>query len=87
MALSMTVSRDIEFVGLVQLPVYCKVTQIHGSKDAMVASVSMMHMASGGPVVDCRSVAFVLDLDGPNFIAQAYAHAKSLPEFAGATDC
>jgi len=87
MALSMTVSRDIEFVGPVQLPVYCKVTQLRGGKDAMVASLSMMHMASGGPVVDCRPVTFVPDLDGPNFIAQAYAHAKSLPEFAGAIDC
>ena len=27
------------------------------------------------------------DLDGPNPIAQAYIHLKSMPEFAGATDC
>jgi hypothetical protein len=27
------------------------------------------------------------DLDGANPIAQAYAHIKTLPEFAGATDC
>jgi hypothetical protein len=26
-------------------------------------------------------------LDGENPIKQAYAHIKSLPEFAGATDC
>lgn len=26
-------------------------------------------------------------LDGDNPIAQAYAHLKTLPEFAGATDC
>jgi hypothetical protein len=27
------------------------------------------------------------DLDGPNPIRQAYLHLKTLPEFAGATDC
>ena len=27
------------------------------------------------------------DLNGANPIAQAYIHLKSLPEFAGATDC
>jgi len=27
------------------------------------------------------------DLTGANPIAQAYAHIKTLPEFAGATDC
>ena len=27
------------------------------------------------------------DLQGQNPIAQAYAHIKTLPEFAGATDC
>ena len=27
------------------------------------------------------------DMQSPNPIAQAYAHLKTLPEFAGATDC
>ena len=27
------------------------------------------------------------DIEGDNPIAQAYAHLKTLPEFAGATDC
>ena len=37
----------------------------------------------------CHDVAVVCayNLDGANPIAQAYAHLKSLPEFAGATDC
>jgi hypothetical protein len=30
---------------------------------------------------------FAPDLNGKNFIAQAYEHLKTLPEFAGATDC
>jgi hypothetical protein len=30
---------------------------------------------------------FTHNLAGKNFIAQAYDHMKTLPEFAGATDC
>ena len=30
---------------------------------------------------------FTPNLDGQNFIAQAYNHLKTLPEFSGATDC
>ena len=30
---------------------------------------------------------FVPNLEGQNFIAQAYEHLKTLPEFAGAEDC
>lgn len=30
---------------------------------------------------------FEVNLDGPNFIAQAYEHLKTLPEFSDATDC
>jgi hypothetical protein len=28
-----------------------------------------------------------LDIDGENPVRQAYLHLKTLPEFAGATDC
>jgi hypothetical protein len=30
---------------------------------------------------------FVPEMKNSNFIAQAYEHLKTLPEFAGATDC
>jgi hypothetical protein len=30
---------------------------------------------------------FAPNLDGANFIKQAYEHLKTLPEFSGATDC
>jgi hypothetical protein len=30
---------------------------------------------------------FQPDLGGANFLAQAYAHLKTLPEFSGAVDC
>jgi hypothetical protein len=34
-----------------------------------------------------KSYACAYDIDGANPIAQAYAHLKTLPEFAGAVDC
>jgi hypothetical protein len=34
-----------------------------------------------------KQYSFVPNLNGANFIAQAYAHLKTLPEFAGAIDC
>jgi hypothetical protein len=37
----------------------------------------------------CHDVLFVMayDIDGENPVRQAYLHLKTLPEFAGATDC
>jgi hypothetical protein len=34
-----------------------------------------------------RDYVSAYDIDGDNPIAQAYLHLKTLPEFAGATDC
>lgn len=38
------------------------------------------------PPIKIASYSFVPNLDGPNFIKQAYGHLKTLPEFAGAAD-
>jgi hypothetical protein len=40
-----------------------------------------------GKKIDNQRFVFVPNLNGENFIAQAYQHLKILPEFAGATDC
>jgi hypothetical protein len=37
--------------------------------------------------VSNKRYSFAPKLDGRNFIAQAYEYLKTLPEFAGATDC
>lgn len=42
--------------------------------------------ASMAAIADTAYV-FDYDLNGPGPLAQAYLHLKSLPEFAGATDC
>lgn len=65
---------------------YIKVTELAGSKDG-ITFVAGWHESQGGAQLKSMTYGFVPSLDGPNFIAQAYLHLKSLPEFASATDC
>jgi hypothetical protein len=61
-----------------------KVSSLSGSKHNMSALVT--GVVAGNQVYTAEH-SFVPNLDGPNFIKQAYMHIKTLPEFAGATDC
>ena len=65
---------------------YFKVSQVSATKEKAVATVHAM-IESGGSVIDRKDYTFVCNLNGANFIAQAYNYLKTLPEFAGATDC
>jgi hypothetical protein len=55
-------------------------------KDVLVFTAGMF-ADSNHPAITQRQYTCPLDLNGPNPIKQAYLHLKSLPEFAGATDC
>jgi|688.fasta_scaffold660510_2 hypothetical protein len=61
-----------------------KVSSLSGSKHNMSALVTGV---VDGHQVYTEEHFFVPNLDGHNFIKQAYEHLKTLPEFAGATDC
>lgn len=63
--------------------VYIKVQSVSGSKESLTATV----LFSGENFTGKKNYIFVPSMDSENFIAQAYAHLKTLPEFAGATDC
>jgi hypothetical protein len=65
---------------------YIKVVALSGNKQLMRIEVGT-HKDVNAPVVDRQQYYFAPDLDGKNFIAQAYEHLKTLPEFAGAIDC
>jgi len=69
--------------------VYVKITNLQGNKDLMEADVNLFPTINNekGQSIQTRMVSFTPDLDGPNFIQQAYEHLKTLPEFADATDC
>ena len=67
----------------VQETTYIKVEKISGDKSLLNADVSW----TGESVRGRRNYAFTPNLDGANFLIQAYEHLKTLPEFSGATDC
>lgn len=62
---------------------YIKVLAVSGSKEKLNITV----LSSDGNVNFYQNYSFTPDLDGHNFIKQAYLHLKTLPEFADATDC
>jgi hypothetical protein len=66
-------------------PAYIKVTSITGDKAKVVANVNF----KGGSQQFNKQyeVDMSVEAGSTNFIAQVYEHLKTLPEFAGATDC
>lgn len=85
MALSAKIERTRDgFDGaLVASGVYVKVISILGDKQSIDFTVSFL---AGDKKLDEQRYSFTPNLDGPNFIKQAYEHLKTLPEFAGAAD-
>jgi hypothetical protein len=76
----------------VKIPdVYCRVSNfiydnlLNEKKEKQALFV--LDLIHSGNTVKKFSYSFVPNIDGGNFIAQAYAHLKTLPEFAGAADC
>jgi acyl-CoA thioesterase len=81
---NLTITKDGFNGSLVAKNAYWKVQKVLGDKALISAEVVAI---VNGKVVDTISASFVPDMDGKNFIAQAYDHLKTLPEFSGATDC
>jgi hypothetical protein len=65
---------------------YIKIENVTGNKLQIRADVSI-HKKVDEQIIERTYYAFVPSMDGGNFIKQAYEHLKTLPEFAGATDC
>jgi hypothetical protein len=87
MALNTTIIHDIDFVGPTELSAYARISGINCTKTHTVAVVSWHHVDGNGPVIKSQGFRFHTDHDGPAVFSQAYMHIKTLPEFAGATDC
>lgn len=67
----------------VQMNAYIKVETVSGTKSDASANVSF----ADGNKQFLKTYKFNVDLDGANYIAQAYKHLKTLSEFEGAVDC
>jgi hypothetical protein len=65
---------------------YIRVMQVSGTKRNCNAVVHFCKSADSN-VLQFKEYSFNVDLDGGNFIKQAYDYLKTLPEFAGASDC
>jgi len=69
-----------DFVGA-----YINITSLVGDKEKIVARWNAFEKKSGRDIGNGQ-VIFAPSM-GSNFIAQAYEHLKTLPEFEGAVDC
>lgn len=87
MALSQTINHSVQFVGTISLQAYCRVHHVYGNKTAVEFEVHWLQNDGAGALIKSTRHMFVPDLNGANFIKQSYLHLKTLPEFAGATDC
>lgn len=67
----------------VNAELYVKVNLVEATKQDGIAHL----LISTGGSAQMQSRNFKINLEGKNFIAQAYDHLKTLPEFAGAEDC
>ncbi len=59
---------------------------VAGNKE-MVSYDLAEHRAEGGQKFTLVRHGFVPNMNGDNFIKQAYINAKASPEYAGAVDC
>jgi 5-methylthioribose kinase len=65
---------------------YIKVDEIKGGKLGLIITVRS-YKNDRSIVLKQNEFSFVPSMSTVNFISQAYDHIKTLPEFAGATDC
>jgi hypothetical protein len=65
---------------------YIRVDRVEATRHLVSANLGY-YKEGGQEFLTGTSVSFEPDLDGSNFIKQAYEHLKTLPEFEGAEDC
>lgn len=64
---------------------YIKVNKTEGDKQAVVVTICYFDKKDG-LLLKTKQIDFVPDMDGPNFIKQAYVYMKTLNEFSNAQD-
>jgi hypothetical protein len=82
----MALQKTIDFKGVTVGDAYIKVQSFSGSKELLKFDAATYSRA-GEQALTVSSFEMPYSIDGGNPIAQAYQHLKTLPEFAGATDC
>jgi len=86
MALKKSYTLGVHGQQIVVPDAYIKVTTLTGSKDSIRAVVEV-RTSKDGEFISKHDFVFTPDLDGSNFIAQAYEQAKKQPQFENSQDC
>lgn len=71
---------------LVAQDAYWRVNNVYGNKTNVTANVVAL-VETTNQILTVKEYEFSPNLEGDNFIKQAYNHLKTLPEFSGAVDC
>jgi hypothetical protein len=82
----MAIRHNWNFKGIEVQGCYVRVAQISCNKQQGNAFIEFKVNQASDPF-ETKPYQFGVELNGANFIAQAYDHLKTLPEFAGSTDC
>lgn len=69
---------------LVAPDAYFRVDKLEGNKTIMDCVLSAYYE---GEIIFTARYPFIIDVNGENFIAQAYKHLRALPEYENAVDC
>jgi hypothetical protein len=64
-----------------------RVSHVAGTKHDVTANVMFHKDSTEGEAFQGGTYTFKPNMDGANFIKQAYDHLKTLPEFTNAQDC
>jgi hypothetical protein len=65
---------------------YIKIKNFNGDKNRILFFTKTLNEKDGELITE-SAYDFDYNINGENPIKQAYLHLKTLPEFAGATDC
>ena len=82
----MAIKHNWNFKGIEVQECYIRVSQVSCNKQQGTAFIEFKANQTSDPF-ETTSHQFGVKLNGANFIAQAYEHLKTLPDFSGATDC
>lgn len=66
---------------------YIRVEALRLATKSTIAFNACIYADPARPMVDGRPIECAYNIAGANPLEQAYAHLKTLPDFAGAMDC
>jgi len=81
----MALQATIQYAGVSISNAYLKVSSLSGNKNRVTFTLVSFNQQDGEQITK-QKFTFEPDMNGENFIRQAYLHLKSLPEFSGAGD-